>query len=225
MFDWFKGGTEDANWNTDIALPGDGLLITGQNGLLAGTHVASNLGWRKVEALSVGDKVLTFDNGMQTVVDIQRETLWIGERGHAHPTTLPIHLPQGALNNRCDMWLMPDQGLLVESDAVSDLMGDPFAVVSARSLVGLGGISRMAPAQKLEITILSFENDEVIYVEGGLLAHCPRPRDFLRDEFTDGSDLYDVLDTSSARSLVENLVGTADARGFTYDPEDVLLLA
>ena len=136
MFDLFKNGKDDAEWDADTALPGGGRLITGQSGLLAGTHVASNLGWRKVEALSVGDKVLTFDNAMQTVTGIQRETLWIGEQSQAHPDTLPVLVPRGALHNRCDMWLMPEQGLLIESDVTRDALGDPFAVVTAQALVG-----------------------------------------------------------------------------------------
>ena len=41
----------------------DGGLATLSHGLMAGTRVASNLGWRAIDALAVGDKVLTFDNG------------------------------------------------------------------------------------------------------------------------------------------------------------------
>ncbi|MEX0286395.1 MAG: Hint domain-containing protein [Paracoccaceae bacterium] len=225
MFDWFKSGKENAELEADTALPGDRLTITAQSGLLSGTHVASNLGWRKVEALSVGDKVLTFDNSMQTITDIRRETLFIGERGHAHPTTLPVHVPKGALYNRCDLWLMPEQGLLIESDAASDALGDPFAIVSAQSLTGFRGICREAPSDQLEITTLSFEQDEVVYAEGGLLAYCPQPRDFLMDELTGQHGIYEVLDRNQGRYLVECLVAEDCARGITYDPEEVALLA
>ena len=37
-------------------------------GLVAGTRIATAMGWRAVEAIAVGDLVLTFDNGLQPVV-------------------------------------------------------------------------------------------------------------------------------------------------------------
>lgn len=225
MFDWIKGENTQADWENDTALPGDGYLITGQNGLLAGTHVVSNLGWRKVEALRVGDKVLTFDNAMQTVTGIQRETLWIAEASQAHPETLPVHVPGGALNNRRDLWLMPDQGLMIESDTAMDALGDPFAVIAAQALTGYRGITRAAPAEKLEIVILSFARDEVIYVEGGLLAYCPMPRDILLPAEASDEDLYDVLDLEEGRGLVQQMIARQQTRGFTYDRDELACLS
>ncbi len=46
------------------------------HGLIAGTHVASSLGWRTVDAITIGDNVLTFDNAMQPVVEIRRDVKW-----------------------------------------------------------------------------------------------------------------------------------------------------
>ncbi|MGB1389004.1 MAG: Hint domain-containing protein [Paracoccaceae bacterium] len=225
MFDWIKGETAQTDLENDTALSGDGYLITGQNGLLAGTHVVSNLGWRKVEALSIGDKVLTFDNAMQTVTGIQRETLWIAEASQSHPETLPVHVPSGALNNRRDLWLMSGQGLMIESDSAMDALGDPFAVIAAQVLTGYRGITRAAPAGKLEIVILSFARDEVIYVEGGLLAYCPLPRDILLPAGASNEDLYDVLDLEEGRGLVQQMIAGQQTRGFTYERDEVACLS
>lgn len=198
----------------------DGLLITGQQGLVGGTHVASNLGWRPVEALSVGDKVLTFDHGMRPVIDIQRETLLVDP--YDMPDDMrPVLVPQGVLNNRTDLWLMPDQGILVESDAAIDALGDPFAVIPARALAGMKGIQTAIPKQTLHVTLLSFEGDEVVYVEGGLLAHCPRPRRILMDDVPAEEELYDVLNPADARFLVE-CMGDRDASdAFAQDLTDL----
>ncbi|WP_241525652.1 Hint domain-containing protein [Pseudophaeobacter leonis] len=64
MLDWFQ---KRMNPEFDLTIPP---VSVGEGGLLAGTHVASNLGWRPVEALCAGDKVLTFDHGMQTIVEV-----------------------------------------------------------------------------------------------------------------------------------------------------------
>lgn len=207
---------------TEFVTSCDGLLITGQNGIVAGTHVASNLGWRAVDQLSVGDKVLTFDHGMKTITDIQRETLWSAQHSHLPSSVTPVLVPRDALNNRCDLWLMPEQGLLIECDAALDVLGDPFAVVPAEALVGFRGIERHAPTQRLDMTVLSFAGDEVVYVEGGLLAHCPRPRDILLEGADAGGGLYDVLDATRGRLLVECLMDQKARGALVYDADEVM---
>ncbi|MFT7594430.1 MAG: hypothetical protein ACI8R4_001751 [Paracoccaceae bacterium] len=220
MFGWKDKKNTGPARNAELSKAMDGLLITGQAGFVAGTHVASNLGWRAVEALSLGDKVLTFDHGMQTIVDIQSETLFAPE--NALPLAqCPVLVPQGAMNNRKDMWLMPDQGMLVESDAAIDALGDPFAVVPARVLKGLKGIQSTTPVDRLDVTTLAFANDEVIYVEGGMLAYCPRPRCILTETLTTEDSLYDVLDTRRARFLVDCLIDENDASPLLCDPEEL----
>ncbi len=222
MFDWKLTSRRGAERISEISGAIDGLIITGQSGLVTGTHVASNLGWRPVESLCLGDRVLTFDNGMCPIIDIQRETLWT--TGMALPEAFkPVLVPQGALSNRTELWLMPEQGLLIESDAASDALGDPFAVVPAASLTGYHGIRRQMPPRRLEMTVLSFATDEVIYVEGGMLAHCPRPRGILTDDPVARDSLYDVLSGGEAKFLVECLLQSEDTRAFRHDPEEVAL--
>ncbi|MCE8517904.1 Hint domain-containing protein [Ruegeria pomeroyi] len=197
----------------------DGLLITGQSGFLAGTMVASNLGWRPVETLKVGDKVLTFDHAMQTVADIQRETVLLP---HGLPATLhPVRLPRGVCHNRRDLWLMPDQGLLVECEAALDVLGDPFAVVPVRLLCGYRGIDAGRPGERVEITTLAFHQDEVIYVEGGLLAHCPAPRQVLDETDPLQPALYERLTGAAARFLVNCLIDDDDDDALGCNPADL----
>jgi hypothetical protein len=179
----------------------DGMLITGQAGFLSGTHVASNLGWCRVDNLSVGDKVLTFDNGMRPVIDIQRE-IFCTDPAEAPRSFWPIFVPIGALDNRVGLFLMPEQGVLLEAETTRDALGDPFAVVPARALQSITGVNTRAPEHPLEVTILSFDTDEVVYVEGGLRAHCPRPRTLLTDEARAMDDVYNVLPLPEAKKLV-----------------------
>jgi Hint domain len=220
MFGWMqrkmRGSGEMAGFSGAMA----GFLITGQGGFVSGTHVASNRGWRAVEVLCVGDKVLTFDSGMQVIVDIQRETLVSPQRLNPQ-AQWPVLVPRGAMGNRREMWLMPEQGMLVESDAASDALGDPFAVVPARALAGLGGIRIAGSADQLRITTLAFAGDEVIYVEGGMLAHCPRPLCILTDLPEAECPLYNVLDMPASRRLVHGLIARGDSPVFVCDPEEI----
>lgn len=182
----------------------DGGLATMTNGLMAGTHVASNLGWRAVEALAVGDSVLTFDNGMQQIAEVRRMVMWTD----APDTTAalwPVIVPVDALDNRVELTLLADQGVLVESDAASDMYGDPFAVVPAQALVGVRGIHRAAPQQQIELVVISFADEQVIYAEGGALIHCPVAKMAL-DYLLDGiAPAYDVLGLRDAAHLAECL--------------------
>lgn len=218
MFGWNETNGRGAERMSEISGAMDGMLITGQAGFVGGTHVASNLGWRGVDALCAGDMVLTFDHGMQPIVDVRREFVSPGAelpRGQR-----PVLIPQGALNNRTDIWMMPEQGLMVESDAAIDALGDPFAVVPAQALIGFKGVRRADAADRLEVTTLAFARDEVIYVEGGMLAHCPRPRRILTDTAAPEVPLYDVLSLHDARFLVECLAEEEGLSGFACAAAD-----
>lgn len=180
-------------------------LITGQDGLTSGTHVISNLGWRPVDGLAVGDKVLTFDRGMQQVIDIHREVHFASEHS-PHIEQWPLRVPADALCNRRELFLMPGQGVLIECDIVEDAQGDPYAVVPAYVMEGYRGIRPIKPTTGVETTTLIFESDEVIYAEGGMMIHCPRALDLLSRP-SDGVDVaYLSLHGDNARSLIDHMI-------------------
>ncbi|MDD9720022.1 Hint domain-containing protein [Sulfitobacter sp. PR48] len=178
----------------------DGGLATLTNGLMAGTRVASNLGWRAVEALAVGDSVLTFDHGMQQITELRRVMMWI-DAPDTNPALWPVIVPAGALDNRAELTLLADQGVLVESDAAADIYGDPFALVPAQALVGVRGIHRAAPQEMVELVVISFADEQVIYAEGGALIHCPVARMVLENLLDGTAPVYDVLGLSDAAFL------------------------
>ncbi|QUJ75472.1 Hint domain-containing protein [Sulfitobacter albidus] len=181
----------------------DGGLVAPGHGLMAGTRVASNLGWRPIEALAVGDKVLTFDHGMQPIAQIRRAHLWLDAPDTAEGLW-PVVVPAGALGNREELTLLPDQGVMVESDAVTDAQGDPFAVLTARALVGVRGIARRRPMHRVELIAIYFAADEVIYAEGGALIHCPQDLCTLDRFLEGGADArYVVLDGEAAEDLAD----------------------
>lgn len=211
MFDWIKRKASPIAMGLETEFP---MVPAGQGGLLSGTHVASNLGWRQAGALSVGDKVLTFDHGMQPVAAIERETVYMPEGGFS-PAQCPLYVPVDAIYNRAPMWLMPDQGVMLESELAEDDNGDPFVIVPACALEGYRGIRRGQPGAKLELVMPRCENDEVIYAEAGTLTYNPAPRSAL--ELAGGltQSAYRVLGPREARQLVVDLM--ADEAFWTPD--------
>lgn len=169
-------------------------------GLLAGTKVATQMGWRPVEAVMTGDQVLTFDGGLQTVTSVTRQVVWTGG-AQADAATWPLFVPAGALGNREDMQLLSQQAVLVESDAAEEAFGDPFAMIPAAALDGFRGIMRVAPAERLEVIQLTFAQDEVVFANIGALFFCPKSTDM----FDAGLSTYQTLPLEQADALVAAL--------------------
>ncbi len=144
-------------------------------GLMAGTLVATELGWQPVDDLRTGDRIVTFDNGMRPLKAVRVSTLWTAEQD-APANVWPMHVPARALGNREAIQMMPEQSVLIESDEAQDLFGDPFMLVAAGVLDGFKGITRVPPQREVTVVALEFEGDEVVYVNGTLLVYCPADR-------------------------------------------------
>jgi len=202
MFGW---NTDAQNAHCDMtersgAMTGTAAAIS--TGLIVGTRIASNMGWRPVEAIAPGDMVLTFDNGMQRVVDVERSSFVVNKA--ADPArSLPVVIPAGTLGNNEDLKLLPEQGVLVESDAAMDEHGDPFAVVMASALNGYRGIRRAYHTDHVDVVRIIFDEPQVVYISGGLLAHCPQAKFGLADMLDYDCVAYDVLEGRDAEFLVE----------------------
>lgn len=140
-------------------------------GLLAGTQVASASGWVAVEDLKVGDVVMTFDNGPQTICAVTRQLYPYGlGRAEARPLVI---VPAGLLGNTRTLAMLPEQVVLAESDMAEALLGDPFAPLYADALTAQPGVAAVLPEASACVVTLGFERDEAIFVEGQALAVCP----------------------------------------------------
>ena len=199
MLDWLLKRSQLSLGHTMSS--GFPLIPVEQGGFLSGTHVASNLGWREVEALAVGDKVLTFDHGMQPIVELQRETIVPGE-GELDPARCPLLVPRDALMNRVPLWLMPDQGVLLESDLVEERPGRPFCCGSRLCAGRLTAASAACnPGAQLELVTPRFAQDQVIYLEAGMLGFSAAPRNLMCGRVFTEESPYRVLPAGrSARS-------------------------
>ena len=181
---------------------------TCSTGFSAGTKLATNMGWRVVEAITVGDYVMTFDNDMQPVTAVTRGVFFVANDGDPLHAGL-VHIPAGVLGNANAMELLPEQSVMIESDAAEELFGDPFTLLPAHALIGYRGITRAGSARPIEVITLHFDADQIVYSDGGGLVLCPAAVpgvvsvDFMSDNWAETP--YPVLDKVRAEVLVEML--------------------
>jgi hypothetical protein len=155
------------------------------SGMVAGTRVATGLGWRPVESIAEGDLVLTFDGGLQQVVSVTRGTLW--NDPSACPESLwPLYIPAHVIGNAEPIVVLPELAVMVESDAADVVLDDPFALMMSSVLDGFRGIERIPPAGPVEVIQLVFEEDQVVFAAHGALIFCPRVQVLPLDEVLSG---------------------------------------
>ena len=88
---------------------------TGVDCFTAGTLIRTPAGHAPIEALNIGDLVVTLDNGPQPI-------RWIGVRKlgsaelTAHPNLRPVLIQPGALGNPWPILVSPQHGVLLEDD-------------------------------------------------------------------------------------------------------------
>lgn len=177
-------------------------------GIMEGTQIATPEGWRAVEAMAPGDHVLTFDGGPRRLISVSRDLL--GGRGRPLPPGYwPLVVPAGAMGNTQPLRLLPEQTVMLESDMAEEALGDPFVLVRALALHGLAGVHREEPGQITEVLRLVFEEDQVIYAQGGGLLFCPAERDFMNALVSGGSGPYRGVDHEFEEQVAEQWAHTA----------------
>lgn len=179
-------------------------------GLVAGTLIATSAGWRAIETLSVGDVVMTFDNGLQPITRIERRVLWDTVQDVPEEQQ-PLHVPAGVLGNSIAMRVLPEQAVMVESDAAEALFGDPFALVPAMTLDGYNRIARVAPRGPVGAITIYFDTEQVISANSGALFLCPGHTDKVRAIVSGGAtrcaSIYRPLSADDADLLIECMIG------------------
>ncbi|MFD2174461.1 Hint domain-containing protein [Rhodobacter lacus] len=173
-------------------------------GIVAGTHIATAMGWRPAEAIAVNDLVMTFDHGLRPVRRVRRSPLFAGPSACPRPLK-PLAVPTDALGNGAPMLLLPEQSVLVESDLAEIRYGDPFALIPAAALEGWRGIDRITPHQRIEVVVLECDEDEVLYANGTGLIHCGSVHGHPIGAFLEAAAGYSVLSLKAAREIVADL--------------------
>ncbi|NOD35993.1 hypothetical protein GS624_06685 [Ruegeria sp. HKCCD5849] len=177
-----------------------------RGGFLQGTKIATTSGWKPVERIAVGDLVRTLDHGFKEVRRISTSTVVI-PADERRAEYLPIFVPARAAFNGRPVWLMPEQGMALSLSKI-DEGAEGISVVPARVLNGAGRMMSQAPGSSFEVSSLFFDEDQVIFVEGGLQAFCPSGRFSMRG--TAQVQAYKVVDETAAEDLVNSIAIKGD---------------
>lgn len=132
-----------------------------------GALVSTDKGLVPVEALTIGTRLMTRDNGLQ-------ELRWIGQKDltrgtlMADPRFRPVRICQGALGGELplhDMIVSPNHRMLLTGSSMAMNFGDDEVLVAAKHLVGLPGVETVAPRDVSYLHLLC-DRHEVLLVDG-----------------------------------------------------------
>lgn len=132
-----------------------------------GTLIATPRGERKVQDLSIGDRVVTRDNGIQ-------EIRWVGQRRLTREELAkaehlnPVLIPKGALSDGLperDMLVSPNQRLLVTSDQTALYFEEREVMAAAKRLTGVDGVEQV-DLPEVTYVFLMFDQHEVVLSNG-----------------------------------------------------------
>ena len=105
-----------------------------------GSRIATHRGELPVESLSAGDRVITRDNGIQTIRWVGKTQMFLQDF-QAEPHLLPVFIRQGALGRGLperDMMVSPNHRILVANERTSIRFAEREVLVAAKHLVSQG---------------------------------------------------------------------------------------
>ena len=124
-----------------------------------GTLIATPDGDVAVDALTVGDLVLTLDNGPQPI-------RWIGRRQVPGSGRMaPVRFSAGALGNHRPLLVSPQHRMLVRGWKAELLFGESEVLVAAQHLVDGDRVAR-APCPTVDYIHLAFDRHEILNSDG-----------------------------------------------------------
>ncbi len=183
-----------------------------------GTMIKTIAGEVAVEDLKAGDKVLTMDNGFQSLQ-------WIGSRSltaetlDENPNMKPIRIRAGALGNDLpeqDLYVSPQHRVLVKSNVAKNMFGDSEVLVAAKQLLAMDGIEVCEDTDGVDYYHFMFEGHEVVFSNGApteslytgpqaLKTLTPEAREEIFALFPELSEVNHMA--SSARQLIKGRPG------------------
>ncbi len=133
----------------------------------SGTLIETKDGLIPVEAIEIGQKVMTRDNGYRMVRWVGRRDLTAADLV-AEPALMPVRIRRGALGNgfpAADMLVAQQQRMLLTGVRTEQYFGETEVLVAAADLVGQPGIAR-AEVKEVSFIQIMFDAHEIILAAG-----------------------------------------------------------
>ena len=149
---------------------GDVLTFSGIEEIICftpGTAILTPSGEIAVENLKVGDKVVTRDNGLQTIRWVGKKLL-SGRDLLARPKLRPVMIRAGSLGPNLperDMMVSPNHRMLLVSEQAQLLFEETEVLVAAKHLVGMDGVQQVDTVG-VEYVHFLCDNHEVVLANG-----------------------------------------------------------
>ena len=181
-----------------------------RGGFFHGTKIATDNGWKPVERLQAGDLVRTMDNGFRAVSRVATDYISV-PANETNSDNLPVRVPSNTLYNGRSVWLMPEQGVALDDTKLRTgpiMLPISMPVVPARVLSGTFRLTSGTPSSFFDVCSLFFDQDEVIYIEGGLRAYCPAGRFGTNSRPENAS--YRVIEAEKTDELVDLVAHSRD---------------
>ncbi|SEN88489.1 Hint domain-containing protein [Palleronia pelagia] len=134
----------------------------------AGTTLLTPDGYRPVEDLGAGDRIMTRDDGAQEILWVGETTL-SGARLAAAPHLRPVRLRAHAMADGMpdgDLLVSPRHRILVGGQAARDLFNTPEVLVAARDLVNDRTILVDHSSRSVRYVHILMERHQVIFANG-----------------------------------------------------------
>jgi|GEM_PF-195458 len=124
-----------------------------------GTRIKTPAGERRVEDLSVGDFVVTKDNGLQRL-------RWIGSRTvRAQGKLAPIVISEGVLGNVRALRVSPQHRMVLSGENAERMFGQWEVLAAAKHLMAWDGIYQ-EDGEEISYYHLLFDAHEIVFAEG-----------------------------------------------------------
>lgn len=134
----------------------------------AGTTILTERGLRLVEELKEGDRLLTKDDGMQSIRWVGRRRI-SGARLYAMPDYRPIRIRAGAFGEddpREDLLVSPDHRMLLRGREAQALFNTDEVLVAARDLLQHRGVQRDLAAREVTYFHLLLDRHQIVWANG-----------------------------------------------------------
>lgn len=161
----------------------------------AETCIATPDGHRRIDQICVGDLVTTYDHGDQPVLDVVH-THMLSPKHNA-----PVQIASGSLGPnlpRRRLRVSPQHRLLVNAGNVAQLSGAPEALIAAKHIGALPGITQALPFVPVTYVHLRFARHELIWAEGILCESL-----FLGPQACTTLEMRDTAQMTPARQFLE----------------------
>ncbi|MFC5738247.1 Hint domain-containing protein [Sinirhodobacter huangdaonensis] len=135
-----------------------------------GTRIRTRRGEIAVEALRVGDSVLTVDDGYQPIRWIGSRHLSSGDLAMS-PQLRPIRIRSGALGAgvpEVDLVVSPQHRVLVQAAVAERMLGEAEVLVAAKHLLALDGVEVAGAMAGITYWHILFDGHQLVFSAGAV---------------------------------------------------------